>query len=310
MNDKVTYHQQVTYCGKPRCRKCRDGIGHGPYWYAYQAVNGQTTRTYIGKQLPPDIQATLEAEPSSTGGSDMPEEDATPPPNVAVLRALTFGQFRLERRTTNQQQPWQTITDATWQQRQESYVRSVLGYLICCPNRIASYTQICSALWPESDAETAILRLNTAIRSLRKILGHPSIGSSSQDSPRAIGAPLFLVDGEWLSLADQERLWIDADAFLELSSTSTLFQLFLLTPLRRVSVNCARALPFTMVISCQRNATLAGPTPTVSFFVVTGQTLCLSWPTSWLHVSPGLPPLKYLIACLPETRQMNQRYSV
>jgi predicted ATPase len=52
MNGKVTYRQQVSFCGKPRCRKCRDGIGHGPYWYAYQIVDGHTVRTYIGKHLP------------------------------------------------------------------------------------------------------------------------------------------------------------------------------------------------------------------------------------------------------------------
>src|SRR5690348_11634749 len=52
MNSKITYHQQVSYCGKLRCRRCREGIGHGPYWYAYQTVNGRTIRTYIGKNLP------------------------------------------------------------------------------------------------------------------------------------------------------------------------------------------------------------------------------------------------------------------
>src|SRR5216683_7224971 len=52
---KITYHQQVSYCGKPHCRRCRDGIGHGPYWYAYQTVHGRTVRTYIGKSLPPGV---------------------------------------------------------------------------------------------------------------------------------------------------------------------------------------------------------------------------------------------------------------
>ena len=56
MNGKVTYRQQISYCGKPNCRKCRDGIGHGPYWYAYQLVDGHTVRTYIGKHLPSDTQ--------------------------------------------------------------------------------------------------------------------------------------------------------------------------------------------------------------------------------------------------------------
>src|ERR1700676_900991 len=60
MDSKITYHQQVSYCGKPRCRRCRDGTGHGPYWYAYKTVNGQTTRTYIGKNLPAGVQASIQ----------------------------------------------------------------------------------------------------------------------------------------------------------------------------------------------------------------------------------------------------------
>jgi predicted ATPase len=60
MQGKITYHQQISFCGKPRCKKCREGIGHGPYWYAYETHDGHTTRTYIGKQLPPDVIAARE----------------------------------------------------------------------------------------------------------------------------------------------------------------------------------------------------------------------------------------------------------
>src|SRR5260221_14755399 len=56
MDDKVTYHQQISFCGQPRCRKCREGIGHGPYWYSYQVVDGRTIRPFIGKSLPPGVQ--------------------------------------------------------------------------------------------------------------------------------------------------------------------------------------------------------------------------------------------------------------
>jgi predicted ATPase len=56
MDDEVTYRQQISFCGKPRCRKCQQGIGHGPYWYSYQVVDGRTVRTYIGKNLPPGVQ--------------------------------------------------------------------------------------------------------------------------------------------------------------------------------------------------------------------------------------------------------------
>lgn len=55
----VTYRQQRKYCGKARCRKCREGIGHGPYWFAYRTEKGKTIQTYIGKELPSDIQALM-----------------------------------------------------------------------------------------------------------------------------------------------------------------------------------------------------------------------------------------------------------
>ena len=59
MDSKVTYRQQVSFCGKPQCSKCRDGIGHGPYWYAYHtSEQGRTVRTYVGKRLPGGVQAS------------------------------------------------------------------------------------------------------------------------------------------------------------------------------------------------------------------------------------------------------------
>ncbi len=73
MEGKTTYHQQISFCGKARCRKCREGIGHGPYWYAYQTINGRVKRTYIGKTLPPDALPFVETEalPVISSYSDM-----------------------------------------------------------------------------------------------------------------------------------------------------------------------------------------------------------------------------------------------
>src|SRR5579883_2621254 len=88
MNSKITYHQQVSYCGKPRCRRCREGIGHGPYWYAYQTVNGRTVRTYIGKDAPAEVLAAQ----GETGGAS--QEFAN-----TLLRLHVLGQFRLEQRS-------------------------------------------------------------------------------------------------------------------------------------------------------------------------------------------------------------------
>lgn len=53
---RVLYRLQTAFCGKARCRKCRAGEGHGPYWYEYRSQNGHTARSYIGKTLPPLVQ--------------------------------------------------------------------------------------------------------------------------------------------------------------------------------------------------------------------------------------------------------------
>src|SRR6266571_169465 len=115
MNGKVTYHQQISYCGKPRCRKCRDGVGHGPYWYAYTTENGCTTRTYIGKNLPAGAQAVQESPPVHL--------------ETVALRVRALGQFRLERHNG---QEWQTVEDASWQHQR---VRTLLACLLSSPGR-------------------------------------------------------------------------------------------------------------------------------------------------------------------------------
>lgn len=55
---EIRYHLQRTRCGKDRCKKCHDGGGgHGPYWFAYEVVEGKTVRRYIGKVLPAGVTA-------------------------------------------------------------------------------------------------------------------------------------------------------------------------------------------------------------------------------------------------------------
>src|SRR5438128_1336739 len=56
MKSKITYRQQFTRCGKQRCRKCKEGTGHGPYWYAYWSENGRTVSKYhMSKVIQPKI---------------------------------------------------------------------------------------------------------------------------------------------------------------------------------------------------------------------------------------------------------------
>lgn len=63
---QVGYRLQTAYCGKASCKRCRAGEGHGPYWYAYQQINGQSVRRYVGKVLPVEAErAQVIALPAS-----------------------------------------------------------------------------------------------------------------------------------------------------------------------------------------------------------------------------------------------------
>jgi DNA-binding SARP family transcriptional activator len=198
MNSKITYHQQVSYCGKPRCRKCREGTGHGPYWYAYQTVEGRTSRTYIGKHLPPEVQAQM------TGNSERPSAHISER-EQSTLRIYTLGQFRLERRNPRDHLEWQTVTDPSWQHQR---VRALLGCLVSPDGRKLGREQIMDALWPDLDLETASSRLDRAVYSLRQVF-EPSRG-------RPATSPFLLTEREMIVLAAQGQIWIDADAFEQL----------------------------------------------------------------------------------------------
>ncbi len=54
----VTYYQEYRKCGKAGCRVCQRGPGHGPYWYSRDRLGH---REYIGRQLPPSIEAARAA---------------------------------------------------------------------------------------------------------------------------------------------------------------------------------------------------------------------------------------------------------
>jgi hypothetical protein len=50
-NDQhITYQLQFRKCGKASCKTCRNGPGHGPYWYAYWRQGSRLISGYVGKQ--------------------------------------------------------------------------------------------------------------------------------------------------------------------------------------------------------------------------------------------------------------------
>jgi hypothetical protein len=46
----LTYARIYKKCGNPSCSVCRDGKGHGPYWYAYWRENGKRHTVYVGPE--------------------------------------------------------------------------------------------------------------------------------------------------------------------------------------------------------------------------------------------------------------------
>ncbi len=208
MNSKITYHQQVSYCGKTRCKKCREGVGHGPYWYAYKTTNGHTTRTYIGKDLPPDIEDTREVRtPLLETGLSNPALNL----NTVVLRISVLGQLRLERRAANLQ--WQPVTDPAWQD--QHVIRALLALLICTPERKINRARTMALLWSRTDTETASANLDKLISRLRMVL-EPT---RRRQSTRSV-TQLLRIEEDELILADQSRVWVDADAFTDLLNSA------------------------------------------------------------------------------------------
>lgn len=261
MQGKITYHQQISYCGKPRCRKCSEGIGHGPYWYAYETIDGHTTRTYIGKQLPADVRDQHEAQhtqPAAVGDGNQPPANvetpsapltysashpahtsttaATPALPLATpalptqpvspsYRLFLLGQTRLERRRGQQ---WQVVNEAAWQ---HAHVRSLLSYMVSNPGRKASRTQLRAHLWAGEDEEQANKELSSSVRLLRQLFAVSNRGGGALDSrerPNSTNIAnlpppsLLLSAGEEFTLADQQQIWVDVDAFGERLSTSAL----------------------------------------------------------------------------------------
>lgn len=62
-NDRhITYQLQYRKCGKASCSTCRNGQGHGPYWYAYWREDSRLRSGYVGKVNPNGVEATSSSD--------------------------------------------------------------------------------------------------------------------------------------------------------------------------------------------------------------------------------------------------------
>lgn len=201
MNTTTSYHQQYTFCGKTNCNPCRNGKGHGPYWYAYSQKNGQITRKYVGKHLPSHASVPLQVREKPGAALEIltknyPVEREEVNPSV---RVWLLGPLRLERATS---QGWQVVTDPVWQLRS---VRLLLVSLLCSPERRMAREQAMELLWPEQESKKATSRLNHTVYQLRQLL--------DRQPACTVGDHLLRMKHNVLSLAGQEEVWSDLDAF-------------------------------------------------------------------------------------------------
>jgi predicted ATPase/DNA-binding SARP family transcriptional activator len=211
MSNKITYRQQYTRCGKERCRKCREGQGHGPYWYAYRSEKGRTVSKYVGIHLPTGAEVEQSAEPqlplqeqtpakrNTSHITPLPDSSDTAKQEAAPeLRVYLLGQFRVERRTEH---GWHVIDHHTWQRRR---ARSLLGCLLTSPGRRVGREQAMDLLWPDLEADISTNRLNGAVHELRQLL-EPALR-------RPAASRMLRLEHDILELADNSLIWVDVDA--------------------------------------------------------------------------------------------------
>lgn len=201
MSNKVTYRQQFTRCGKERCRKCRDGLGHGPYWYAYWSENGRTVSKYIGIHPPQEVELEQQQPEKPHEPHEVPQQVGT-----QTLRIYVLGQFRIERLQDNE---WVPISTRTWYRRRP---RALLGCLLSSVGHRTGREQAMEALWPDLDIETAANRLNGAVHELRQIL-EPEIA-------RPAASRLLRSERDILELGGRSKIWVDAEVFESLLNES------------------------------------------------------------------------------------------
>ena len=234
MSGKVTYRQQFTRCGKQRCHTCKQGSGHGPYWYAYWSVNGRTVSKYLGKDVPEGIQVEIETRelrqtcvPADDAGrlasSTVPQSNIqnetmveVPPPartsaglsmdvssgKQPVFRIYLLGQFRIEKRIGKD---WKALASPLWQHRR---ARTLLGCLLSHAGRQMAREEAMKALWPDLDIETAANRINGAVHEVRRIF-EPGLAQSAESR-------MLRLERGVLQLAGADLIWVDADIFEEL----------------------------------------------------------------------------------------------
>lgn len=76
----ITYQLQYRKCGKASCSTCREGQGHGPYWYAYWREGSRLRSGYVGKIHPNQHQPSISPSEKEAVAAELTPQEyiATP----------------------------------------------------------------------------------------------------------------------------------------------------------------------------------------------------------------------------------------
>src|SRR5436305_2097475 len=136
-------------------------------------------------------------------------------PKHPLLRIITLGEFAIERlvpvpsEVAGEPPRYERVARSEWGNRGPAM--TLLKVLVCRPNRRATREELIEAIWPDNAAINTAHTLESAASVLRRhILRSGEVGSLLL-TLRSGGETIF-------KLAGQQRLWVDADAFLSLLS--------------------------------------------------------------------------------------------
>ena len=146
---------------------------------------------------------------------DMRDANANDHAGYPLARILTLGEFALERLVPapspgpGDPPRYAQVPRSEWRSRGPAM--ALLKVLLCRPNRRTSRDELIEAIWPDSEALNATHALDSAASVLRRHILRMHGGGSLLLSIRSGGETIFKLPG-------QRRLWVDADALLELAA--------------------------------------------------------------------------------------------
>jgi len=178
-----TYQQKYTRCHKAACRRCANGPGHGPYWYAFWSEKGRTRARYLGKVAPAPAET-----PTAAANGHTPD-----PRHEPGIRVKTLGHFAVWRGDVQ-------LRETAWQRHRSL---ALFKLLISAPSHRLLREQALDRLWPDGAPQSADAALRAATHGIRRALDCDCVGGRS-----AIEAHAGVI-----ALSDGIGLSVDADEF-------------------------------------------------------------------------------------------------